>query len=85
MYLLTQLNDMTKTESSLHVYTEDVLTANKRRGAVSIVLLWVTDPYDKVHDANIGPIWGRQDPDGPHVGPMNFAIWGRFIVQFLRK
>ena len=22
-----------------------------------------------------GPIWGRQDPGGPHVGPMNFAIW----------
>ena len=21
-----------------------------------------------------GP-WGRQDPGGPHVGPMNFAIW----------
>ena len=23
----------------------------------------------------MGPIWGQQDPDGPHVGPMNFAIW----------
>ena len=23
----------------------------------------------------MGPVWGRQDPDGPHVGPMNFAIW----------
>ena len=22
----------------------------------------------------MGPIWGRQDPGGPHV-PMNFAIW----------
>ena len=22
-----------------------------------------------------GPIWGRQDPGGPHVGPMNIAIW----------
>ena len=29
----------------------------------------------KVHGANMGPIWGRQDPDGPHVGPMDFAIW----------
>ena len=26
--------------------------------------------------ANMGPIWGRQDPGGPHVGPMNFVIWG---------
>ena len=23
----------------------------------------------------MGPIWGWQDPGGPHVGPMNFAIW----------
>ena len=28
-------------------------------------------PNNKVH----GPIWGQQDPGGPHVGPMNFAIW----------
>ena len=23
----------------------------------------------------MGPIWGWQDPGGPHVGPMNLAIW----------
>ena len=23
----------------------------------------------------MGSIWGRQDPGGPHVGPMNFFIW----------
>ena len=33
------------------------------------------NPDSKVHGANMGPIWGRQDPGGPHVGPMNFAIW----------
>ena len=33
-------------------------------------------PDSKVHGANMGPIWGRQDPGGPHVGPMNFGIWG---------
>ena len=32
-------------------------------------------PDSNVHGANMGPIWGRQDPGGPHVGPMNFAIW----------
>ena len=32
-------------------------------------------PDSKVHWANMGPIWGRQDPGGPHVGPMNIAIW----------
>ena len=34
------------------------------------------DPDSKVYGANMGLIWGRQDPGGPHVGPMNFAIWG---------
>ena len=32
-------------------------------------------PNSKIHGANMGPIWGCQDPGGPHVGPMNFAIW----------
>ena len=29
----------------------------------------------KVYGANTGSTWVRQDPGGPHVGPMNFAIW----------
>ena len=37
-------------------------------------------PDSRVHGANMGPIWGRQDPGGPHVGPMNFAIWGDFHI-----
>ena len=32
-------------------------------------------PKSKVHGANMGFIWGRQDQRGPHVDPMNFAIW----------
>ena len=32
-------------------------------------------PDSKVHGAYIETTWGRQDPGGPHVGPMNFAIW----------
>ena len=32
-------------------------------------------PDGKVHGANMGSIWGRQDPGGPHVDLMNFAIW----------
>ena len=31
-------------------------------------------PDSKVHGANMGPAWGRQDLGGPHVGPMNLAI-----------
>ena len=36
-------------------------------------LLYIPD--SKVHGTNMGPIWGRQDPGGPHVGPMKLAIW----------
>ena len=32
-------------------------------------------PDSKVHGANMGTIWGRQGPGGPHIGPMDFAIW----------
>ena len=32
-------------------------------------------PDNKVHGANMGPIWGRHDPAGPRVGSMNFVIW----------
>ena len=33
-------------------------------------------PDSKVYGANMGPIWGRQDPGGPYVDPKNLAIWG---------
>ena len=32
-------------------------------------------PDSNAHGANMGPTCGRQDPGGPHVDPMNFAIW----------
>ena len=44
----------------------------------------------KVHGANMGPIWGRQDSSGLHFGPMNFVIWWFLVpitdtVRFNRK
>ena len=36
---------------------------------------WRAYRDSKVHGANMGLIWGRQDPGGPHAGPMNLAIW----------
>ena len=33
-------------------------------------------PDGKLRGANMGPIWGRQDPGGPYVGSMNLAFWG---------
>ena len=29
----------------------------------------------------MGPTWGRQGPGGPHVGPMNLAIWALNYFQ----
>ena len=29
----------------------------------------------KVHGVNMGSTWDLSAPDGPHVGPMNFATW----------
>ena len=37
------------------------------------IIVYISD--SKVHGPNMGRTWGRQDPGGPHVGPMNFAIW----------
>ena len=36
---------------------------------------WHHNPDSKVHGANMGPTWGWQDPGGPHVSPMDLAIW----------
>ena len=43
-------------------------------------------PHNKVHGANMGPIWVLPAPDGPHIGPMNLAIrdasyYSTFIIM----
>ena len=40
-------------------------------------------PDSKVHGANIGSTWVLSAPDGPHVGPMNFAIRDMHVTAFL--
>ena len=37
-------------------------------------------PDSKVHGANMGPTWVLSAPDGPHVGPTNFAIRDDFFA-----
>ena len=34
----------------------------------------MNNPDSKIHGAYMRPTWGRQDPGGPLVGPMNLAI-----------
>ena len=43
-----------------------------------------SSPDSKVHGANMGPISGRQDSCGPHVGPMNLAIWEAIQCNAMR-
>ena len=44
-------------------------------------------PDSKVHEDYMGPTWGRQDPGGPHVGPMNLANrdWGRYKMAAISQ
>ena len=38
------------------------------------------NPDSKVHGAYMGPTWGWQNPGGPNVGPMNFAIRDAYVI-----
>ena len=40
-------------------------------------------PGSKVHGAKMGPTWVLSAPDGPHVGPMNLAIWVYLINDYI--
>ena len=48
-------------------------------------------PDCKVYGANMGPTWILSGPGGPHVGPMNLAIWVQChynavsFLQYLHK
>ena len=39
------------------------------------------NPHSKVHGAVMGPIWGRQGPGGPHVGPLNLLSGKLHLVK----
>ena len=38
------------------------------------------NPNSKVHGANMGPTWVLSVLDGPHVGPMKFAIRVSIVI-----
>ena len=68
-------------DSLSHSSAAAILNTGKESIAVQ------TYPDSKVHGANMGPIWGRQGPGGPHVGPMNFIIWCicKLVYQYPTK
>ena len=57
-------------DSDPELYSASVTAAHVQHHVWLYVL-----PDCNIHGANMGPIWGRQDPGEPHVGPMNFVIW----------
>ena len=38
-------------------------------------------PESKIHGANVGHTWGRQDPGGPHIDYMNLVIRVSYVLQ----
>ena len=61
------------TDAGYSVHADSAMT-------IGPVSLFDTTPDNKIHGANMGPIWVWQDPAGPHVGPMNLAIWDAITV-----
>ena len=55
---------------------EDILCRRVLSSCVQVVVcrMFGANPNNKVHGTYMGPTWDRQDPGGPHVGPMNLAI-----------
>ena len=49
-----------------------------------VLVFWralVTSLITRFMGVNMGPMWGRQDPGGPHVGPMNKTIHWLIILS----
>ena len=60
----------------------------ERRNSIANALelrLSCTNPDSKVHGANMGPTWVLWSPGGPHVGPMNLAIWEPIDLYYINK
>ena len=44
-------------------------------GFITVAAHWYIPMVSTLIARSMGQTWGRKDPGGPHVGPMNFAIW----------
>ena len=67
------------TEKIIHFELTMESAINTSLFIASIKPAYCAIPNIKVHGANMWPIWDRQAPGGPHVGPMNLTIWGMFL------
>ena len=72
----SQLQRSSTCEGSSHLPRHEAL-GHRMMGRSNIIFFptgFSEIPQSKFHGTNMGPIWGRQDPDEPHVGLMNLAI-----------
>ena len=67
LYIIHKLYEAMCVQRALWVYEFRQLTWIKDH------LVLISD--SKIHGANMGPSWVLPAPGGPHVGPMNLAIW----------
>ena len=68
-------------KAGVHRMQQRRINSTEGRGRTQRLIAKDT-PDSKVHGANMGPIWGRQDPGGPHVGP-KFCYLGHFMPPVL--
>ena len=64
-----------------HTTFQSVL-GNMEFGRIIVEIRGNIFPDSKIHGANTGPTWVPSAPDGPHVGPMNLAIW---VILYISK
>ena len=65
----------------------------KSTAMVALVMMSPQQPWEQDSWGNMGPIWDRQGPGGPHDGPMNFALWefkqralkNTFLINYWRS
>ena len=82
---MTKLNKFTSNHAGMYYITENILMLTSTCKNWNVTTILANNPYSKFHGANMGPIWGQQDPGGPHDGPMNFVIWECMITSIQMK
>ena len=74
------MNKLNQINFNINGLGQDCSNSTSLGNSTAIKVEWLQSytksfPDNKIHGTSMGPIWGRQDPAGPHVGPTNLAIW----------
>ena len=83
LFLLSLSHVGVRTDQWLPVHCNMALSSDNHSVKAFFWFCADNTPYSKVHGAYMGPTWGRQDPGGPHVGPVNFAIRDAFVKDVI--